>query len=72
MIEELLDELGVAADRALMIGDTSHDLEMARHAGIASLGAGYGAHPAENLVACSPLAVCPSFPELSAWLLSHA
>jgi len=72
MIEELLDELDVAPDKALMIGDTSHDLEMARHAGVASLGAGYGAHPAENLHTWSPLAVCTSFPELAEWLLSHA
>ena len=72
MIEELLDELMVPPDKALMIGDTSHDLEMARHAGIASLAAGYGAHPAENLVEWGPLAVCHSFPELSEWLLDNA
>jgi phosphoglycolate phosphatase len=72
MIEELLAELRVTPDRALMIGDTSHDLEMARNAGIASLGAGYGAHPPENLAPFVPLAVCRSFAELAAWLRKNA
>lgn len=72
MIEELLEELMVDRARALMIGDTSHDLEMARNAGIASLAAGYGAHPAEGLEAFAPLAVCHSFAELAQWLMDNA
>ncbi len=72
MIEELLEELMVDKDRALMIGDTTHDLEMARSAGIASLAAGYGAHPPENLVDYGPLAVCNCFPDLARWLLDNA
>lgn len=72
MIEELLDELMTPPERALMIGDTTHDLEMARNAGIASLGAGYGAHPAESLHACAPLAVCSSFAEMAQWLKTNA
>ena len=72
MIEELLDELGVSPERALMIGDTTHDLEMARNAGIAALGAAYGAHPPEGLEALNPLAVCHSFAELAEWLRDNA
>lgn len=72
MIEELLDELMVAPERALMIGDTSHDLEMARNAGIASLAAAYGAHPPEGLSAHGALAVCHTFPELARWLRDNA
>jgi len=72
MIEELLDELMIEPVQALMIGDTTHDLEMARNAGIASLGAGYGAHPAENLGGLGPLAVCSSFADLAHWLRTHA
>lgn len=72
MVEELLDELMVAPERALMIGDTTHDLEMARNASIASLAAGYGAHPAENLADLGPLAVCRSFAELAEWLRTQA
>jgi phosphoglycolate phosphatase len=72
MVEELLEELMVAPERALMIGDTTHDLEMARNAGIASLAAGYGAHPPEGLGDHGALAVCRSFSELAAWLRTHA
>lgn len=72
MIEELLDELAIAPERALMIGDTSHDLDMARNAGIASLAAGYGAHPAESLAEFGALAVCHNFAELAAWLRRNA
>lgn len=72
MIEELLDELMVEPEQALMIGDTTHDLEMARNAGIASLAAGYGAHPPENLADLAPLAVCRSFAELAEWLRRNA
>lgn len=72
MIEELLDELQVAPERALMIGDTSHDLEMARNAGIASLAAGYGAHPAERLGDYGPVALCLNFTDLAAWLRANA
>lgn len=68
MVEELLEELMVEKDRALMIGDTSHDLEMARNAGIPSLAAGYGAHPAENLGTYGALCICSSFAELADWL----
>jgi len=72
MIEELLEELGIEPTQALMIGDTSHDLQMARNAGIASLAAGYGAHPAEGLAQYGPLAVCRHFDELAQWLLENA
>jgi phosphoglycolate phosphatase len=72
MIEELLEELLIAPERALMIGDTTHDLEMARNAGIASLAAGYGAHPAEGLGEHGALHICTSFPELADWLRANA
>lgn len=72
MILELLDELMLDKDQALMIGDTSHDLEMARSAGVASLAAGFGAHPAEYLESYGALRVCDNFAELAQWLLDNA
>lgn len=72
MIEALLDELAVPAERALMVGDTSHDLLMARNAGVDALAAGYGAHPVESLAQFGPLAVCHDFQELAQWLLTNA
>jgi len=72
MIGELLDELKVPAERALMVGDTSHDLLMARNAGVAALAAGYGAHPAASLLDYGPVAVCHAFEDLAQWLLTNA
>ncbi|MDR3394416.1 MAG: HAD-IA family hydrolase [Parasulfuritortus sp.] len=72
MVLELLDELMVPPERALMIGDTSHDLEMARNAGIDALAAGYGAHPADHLAAFNPVALCSSFADLANWLRANA
>lgn len=72
MLMELLDELMVERERALMIGDTSHDLQMAQNAGMPSLAAGYGAHPADSLHAYQPLAVCHRFEDLAEWLKTNA
>lgn len=71
MVEELLDELGVAAAQTLMIGDTTHDLQMARNAGVAGLGVGYGAHPIEALYAEESLACVKTPAELDTWLRAN-
>lgn len=72
MLEELLDELGVVREGCLMIGDTTHDLQMARNAGVAGLAVSFGAHPVEQLLAESPLACVHTPAELRAWLKAHA
>lgn len=72
MLLWLLDELDVMRERALMIGDTSHDMEMAEAAAVARVGVAYGAHPRENLLRHGPLACLNTFSELSAWLSAHA
>lgn len=68
MLQELMAELGATADRTLMIGDTTHDLQMAVHAGVGSLALCHGAHPRENLEALHPLACLENFDELRSWL----
>ena len=68
MLLELMDELDVAARGALMIGDTSHDLEMARAAGVDALAVTYGAHAEDNLRSCQPRACVASVAELERWL----
>jgi len=72
MLEELMDELGAAPERTLMIGDTTHDLQMAKNARTAGLAVGFGAHPVEVLAAESPLACVRTPGELAAWLLANA
>jgi len=72
MLLELMAELGFAKDQMLMIGDTSHDLEMASAAEVDSVAVTYGAHPEEGLQACKPLNCFPSVSSLSAWLRQNA
>jgi phosphoglycolate phosphatase len=72
MLHELMREFGVAPERTLMIGDTTHDLAMAQHAGCASLGVSYGAHDPSGFVQHQPLAVLHSVAELHDWLMQHA
>jgi phosphoglycolate phosphatase len=72
MLHELMAELGVAPERTLMIGDTTHDLQMALNAGCPSVGVSYGAHAPEAFDALSPLAVVHSVAELHEWLKHHA
>jgi phosphoglycolate phosphatase len=71
MLLELIDELEVPAEGALMIGDTSHDLDMARAAGVDALAVTYGAHAEEGLRSCQPRACVASVPELDRWLMQH-
>jgi phosphoglycolate phosphatase len=72
MLLELMDELDAAKEATLMIGDTSHDLEMARAAGVDALAVTYGAHPADGLRACGPLGCVSTVPELQTWLQTNA
>jgi len=72
MLHELIAELSVEPRRALMVGDTSHDLEMARSAGIDALAVTYGAHPEQALRALKPVACAASIGELAQWLSRNA
>jgi phosphoglycolate phosphatase len=72
MLREILDELQIAEKEALMVGDTSHDLEMARAAGVDALAVTYGAHPEQGLRACEPLGCFSTVNQLHAWLKANA
>jgi phosphoglycolate phosphatase len=72
MLQELMREFGVDPERTLMIGDTTHDLLMARQAGAASVGVSFGAHDHAAFEPLAPLFVAHSTDELNQWLLDHA
>lgn len=72
MLEELMAELGMDPGQTLMIGDTSHDLQMAANAGVDGLAVTYGAHPHEHLRQHGPVACLHTVEELGAWLRTHA
>jgi phosphoglycolate phosphatase len=72
MLRELMAEFDVPPERTLMIGDTTHDLQMALNAGCASVGVSYGAHEPEAFVALRPLVVVHDVAQLHDWLHSNA
>lgn len=72
MLHQLMAEFGVDPERTLMIGDTTHDLQMALNAGCASLGVSYGAHEPDAFHALQPRFVAHSVRELHDWLLLNA
>jgi phosphoglycolate phosphatase len=72
MLLQLMREFGAEPERTLMIGDTTHDLQMARNAGVACLGVSFGAHDHESFAEFEPLVVAHNTRELHQWLLGHA
>ena len=71
MLHELMREFDVPAGRVLMIGDTTHDLQMALNAACPSVGVSYGAHQPEAFAVLRPRHVAHSVPGLHDWLLAH-
>jgi len=72
MVLRLLEETGVEPSRALMIGDTTHDLELAANAGVDAVAVTYGAHGEELLRARAARHYAASVAELAQWLHQHA
>lgn len=72
MLHELMREFGVDPGRVLMIGDTTHDLQMALNAGCDSIGVSYGAHEPDAFAELKPRHVAHSVRELHDWLLENA
>ncbi|AZC88127.1 HAD-IA family hydrolase [Pseudomonas chlororaphis subsp. aurantiaca] len=68
MLEQILAHCEVRPEQALMVGDSSFDLLMARNAGMASVAVSYGAQSLEALQAYEPRLSIDSFPQLHAWL----
>jgi len=69
MLNSILDELNIAPHEAIMIGDTSHDLKMARNAGVDSIGVTFGVHDREVLNQYKPKVIVDSLAELHQLLL---
>jgi phosphoglycolate phosphatase len=72
MLQELMREFGTEPERTLMVGDTTHDLQMAVNAGCSSVGVSYGAHESGEFHALGPLFIAHSVADLHRWLSGHA
>lgn len=71
MLFEILDELQLEPDQILMVGDTTHDIDMAANAGVDSMAVTYGAHDIPTLTASRPTAMVSSVSEMQSWLVSR-
>ena len=71
MLLHLMETLEVDPRATLMIGDTTHDLDLARNAGVESVAVTYGAHPAAALAVGKPRAMVGSLAELRHWLAAN-
>lgn len=72
MLREITEELDLPPERIVMIGDTTHDLQMAHSAGAPAIAVTYGAHPVEQLRRWPTLTQVDSALELHAWLTANA
>jgi phosphoglycolate phosphatase len=72
MLHELTRELGQDLKRTVMIGDTTHDLQMAVNAGASGIGVHYGAHTPDELKPLNPIYAAESVAQLHDWLNEHA
>ena len=68
MLQRIMEMLGTGPDRTLMIGDTTHDLQMAQNARVAAVAVTYGAHLPGDLESMNPLGCVSSFEQLMQWL----
>ena len=72
MLLDLMRILDAAPDKTVMIGDTTHDLQMAANAGVSGIAVTYGAHPRDQLLALQPLACMDQPQDLWQWLRQNA
>lgn len=67
MLNQILEELMIGPEQALMVGDTTHDLQLAENAGVDAVAMTHGAHDVQALMTMSPLALMDDFPALRTW-----
>lgn len=72
MLLELIGHFGVSPERTLMIGDTTHDLQLAVNAGTHSVAVSYGAHEPAAFNDYPTRFVAHSTAELNVWLMLNA
>jgi phosphoglycolate phosphatase len=71
MLLEIMDELSLQPDQVLMVGDTSHDIQMATAAGVDSMAVTYGAHDTATLLQAEPTVMVSSVGEMRSWMLDR-
>lgn len=64
MIHAALDETDISPDCAVIIGDTTFDMEMGRGAGIGAIGVAWGYHPSPALLKAGAQEILSDFADL--------
>lgn len=72
MLQAIIDGLATTPEQTLMVGDTTHDVQMAQAAGASALALTHGAHRREALQSSAPLALLDDLPALRLWLRAAA
>jgi phosphoglycolate phosphatase len=68
MVLEICQQLEVEPENTLVIGDTTHDIYMAKSAGANVVAVSYGAHDLQTLQAADPTHTVHSVEELQQWM----
>jgi phosphoglycolate phosphatase len=68
MCKEIMDELFIESEKSLVIGDSIHDLQMAKNANVSSLAATYGAHNQKTLSDYNPIGYAESADMIFDWI----
>lgn len=71
MLMQIMDELSLRPENVVMIGDTTHDVQMAFNAGVDSLAVTYGAHDVPTLAQSNPGAMVATVADMRNWLLER-
>ena len=71
MCNEILNELIIEPEKSIVIGDSIHDLQMAKNAGISSLAVTYGAHKQDSLSVYDALGYMDDANMVFDWIRRH-
>lgn len=72
ILEDIMQEVGIANHATLMIGDTEFDMQLALNAKVSAVAISCGVHDEERLQRCKPLVILPSVNKLPTWLAKYA
>ena len=68
MLQDILTDLNTEPNKALVVGDTEYDIQMATNAKVDAVGVSYGAHDQQRLLDCGAKTILHSLTELIDWL----
>ena len=69
MLHELLTDHDMAVEKAIMIGDSEYDLQMANNAKMDSLAVSYGVHDKQRLLKQNPIGCADNVTEILNWFI---